>query len=130
MKKQKKVKTYVEIFQGERKSWGNVNPVTRVIPDKRFKKPKYKGLGIMRKIEIKRIVYRATDGTEYIGSQEYDGHLTDENILGAIHTIGKTVWRGHNLWQLEPELMLTVEKFYQYEKSTLDLLIDRIRRII
>ena len=42
MKKTKKVKTYTEIFQSERKSWGNVNPVTRVIPDKRFKKPKYK----------------------------------------------------------------------------------------
>ena len=43
MKKQKKVKTYTEIFQTTRKDWGNVNPVTRVIPDKRFKKPKYKG---------------------------------------------------------------------------------------
>jgi hypothetical protein len=43
MAKQKKVKTNVEIFMGMRKSWGNVNPVTRVIPDKRFKKPKYKG---------------------------------------------------------------------------------------
>ena len=43
MAKQKKVKTYVEIFQGQQKSWGNVNPVTRVIPDKRFKKPKHKG---------------------------------------------------------------------------------------
>lgn len=43
MAKQKKVKTNVEIFMGTRKSWGNVNPVTRVIPDKRFKKPKYKG---------------------------------------------------------------------------------------
>lgn len=43
MTKQKKVKTYVEIFQGQRKSWGSVNPVTKVIPDKRFKKPKYKG---------------------------------------------------------------------------------------
>ena len=42
MKKQKKVKTYVEIFQGQRKSWGNVNPVTKVIQDKRFKKPKHK----------------------------------------------------------------------------------------
>ena len=42
MKKKVAVKTYVEIFKGERKSWGNVNPVTRVIPDKRFKKPKYK----------------------------------------------------------------------------------------
>lgn len=43
MKKKASVKTYVDIFKGERKSWGNVNPVTRVIPDKRFKKPKYKG---------------------------------------------------------------------------------------
>lgn len=43
MKKQKKVKTYTEIFQSQRKDWGCVNPVTRVIPDKRFKKPKYKG---------------------------------------------------------------------------------------
>ena len=43
MKKKVAVKTYIEIFKGERKSWGNVNPVTRVIPDKRFKKPKYKG---------------------------------------------------------------------------------------
>ena len=41
--KQKKVKTNVEMFMSERKSWGNVNPVTRVIPDKWFKKPKYKG---------------------------------------------------------------------------------------
>lgn len=41
--KQKKVKTCAEIFMGQRKTWGNVNPVTRVIPDKRFKKPKHKG---------------------------------------------------------------------------------------
>ena len=34
-----KVKTYTEIFR----SWGNVNPVTRVIPDKRRKQPKHKG---------------------------------------------------------------------------------------
>ena len=43
MKKKMAVKTNVEIFMGQRKSWGSVNPVTRVIPDKRFKKPKYKG---------------------------------------------------------------------------------------
>ena len=43
MMAQKKVKTYTEIFRSERKTWGNVNPVTRVIPDKRHKKPKYKG---------------------------------------------------------------------------------------
>lgn len=43
MKKKAAVKTYIEIFKGERKSWGNVNPVTRVIPDKRHKAPKHKG---------------------------------------------------------------------------------------
>lgn len=37
-----KVKTYSEIFRSERKSWGNVNPITRVIPDKRRKAPKHK----------------------------------------------------------------------------------------
>jgi len=43
MKKTKaKAKTWTEVFQSERKTWGNVNPVTKVIPDKRFKKPKYK----------------------------------------------------------------------------------------
>lgn len=39
----KQVKSYVEIFKSERKSWGHVNPVTRVIPDKRRKPPKHKG---------------------------------------------------------------------------------------
>ena len=42
MKKKKQSKTWVEVFQSEHKTWGNVNPVTKVIPDKRFKKPKYK----------------------------------------------------------------------------------------
>lgn len=40
-----KIKTCAEIFRSERKSWGNVNPVTRVIPDKRRKAPKHKGKG-------------------------------------------------------------------------------------
>lgn len=43
MKKEKREsKTWAEVFQSERKTWGNMNPVTKVIPDKRFKKPKYK----------------------------------------------------------------------------------------
>ena len=41
--KKKKPKTWVEVFQSERKTWGNVNPVTKVIPDKRRKSPKHKG---------------------------------------------------------------------------------------
>lgn len=45
MSKRKKQtpKSFVEIFQSERKTWGNVNPVTKVIPDKRRKPPKHKG---------------------------------------------------------------------------------------
>lgn len=39
----KGVKTQVEILRGMRKGWGNVNPVTRVIPDKRRDPPKHKG---------------------------------------------------------------------------------------
>lgn len=41
-KKNSKPRTYVEIYQSVRKDWGNVNPVTRVIPDKRRKPPKHK----------------------------------------------------------------------------------------
>ena len=31
-----------EIYRTMRKDWGEVNPVTKVIPDKRNKKPKHK----------------------------------------------------------------------------------------
>lgn len=41
-KTKKKVKTNLEIIQGIRRDWGNINPVTKVIPDKRRKPPKYK----------------------------------------------------------------------------------------
>ena len=42
MSKQK-VKTNVEIIRGIRGSWGAISPVTKVIPDKRHRKPKHKG---------------------------------------------------------------------------------------
>lgn len=32
-----------EIYRAMRKDWGEINPVTKVIPDKRNKKPKHKG---------------------------------------------------------------------------------------
>jgi hypothetical protein len=35
-------KTWVEVFQGQRKEFPQGCAVTRIIPDKRFKKPKYK----------------------------------------------------------------------------------------
>ena len=42
-KKEKRTKTWAEIFQSERKEFPQGYCVTRIIPDKRFKKPKYKG---------------------------------------------------------------------------------------
>ena len=42
-KNKKSIKPYEDIIRGQRKDWGAVNPVTKVIPDKRKKKPKYKG---------------------------------------------------------------------------------------
>jgi len=41
-KQNRKPRTYTEIYQSARRDWGNVNPVTRVIPDKRRKPPKHK----------------------------------------------------------------------------------------
>ena len=43
----KKVKTpkpreQWQVIASQRRDWGNISPVTRVIPDKRNKKPKHK----------------------------------------------------------------------------------------
>ena len=42
-KKNPKQKTWVEVFQSERKEFPRGYCVTRIIPDKRKKKPKHKG---------------------------------------------------------------------------------------
>ena len=42
-KRNPKTKTWVAVFQLERKTFPTGYCVTRVIPDKRFKKPKHKG---------------------------------------------------------------------------------------
>lgn len=36
-------RTNTEIWQSMRRDWGAINPVTKVIPDKRRKPPKHKG---------------------------------------------------------------------------------------
>lgn len=42
-KKQKNTpRSNYEVYRSIRKDWGIVNPVTKVIPDKRNKKPKHK----------------------------------------------------------------------------------------
>ena len=41
-KKNTKPRTNYEVYRSIRKDWGALNPVTKVIPDKRNKKPKHK----------------------------------------------------------------------------------------
>ena len=85
----------------------------------------------MKRVTIKRLVYVGPQGETLFGAEEYDAHLTDDNILGAIHEVGKTAWMGETLWLLvdgAPTYRIDVEKFYQYTKSWFDLLIDAVRR--
>lgn len=41
-KKTQKPRTNYEVYRSIRKDWGEINPTTRVIPDKRKKAPKHK----------------------------------------------------------------------------------------
>lgn len=91
----------------------------------------------MKKKKVKRLVYRHLGTNEiYYGGFEYDSNLTTENILGAIHEIGKTEWcpNGYGLYQLNSNgdivYRISVETFYQYQKSWYNLLWDWIRRIV
>ena len=43
----------------------------------------------MKKIMVKRLIYTNGNGISHIGGHEYDGRLTDDNILCAIHEVGK-----------------------------------------
>ena len=86
----------------------------------------------MKKITVKRLVYRDGNGNTKFGGVEYDGALTDDNILGAVHEVGKTQWIGEGLWLMRngvPIYRITVEPFYRYQKSWYNLLLDALRRI-
>ena len=41
-KNKNKPRSNYEIYQSIRRDWGDVNPVTKIMPDKRNKKPKHK----------------------------------------------------------------------------------------
>lgn len=87
----------------------------------------------MKVIKIKRLVFTSKyGGDSYISTTEYDGKLSNDNILGAFHTIGKTEWIDNELWVLindEPIYRITVETFYQYQKRWYENLLDAVRRI-
>ena len=93
----------------------------------------------MRRIKVKRLMYHnlATNEIAY-GGEEYDGDLTDENILGCIHEVGKSIFQDRGYTNTKSCLLLTkgdlithrvtVETFYQYQKSWYDLFIDNMKR--
>lgn len=87
----------------------------------------------MKTIKIKRLVFTSKyGGDSYISATEYDGKLSNDNILGAFHTIGKTRWINDELWALiddEPIYRITVETFYQYQKRWYETLLDAVRRL-
>lgn len=85
----------------------------------------------MKKIVTKRIVYHDGNGKEIISNTEFDGNLSDENILGALHEIGRTKWIGNSLWVMKnniPIYRITVERYEQYQKRWYENLFDWIRR--
>jgi len=87
----------------------------------------------MKKVIVKRLVYTNGAGEDHIGGYEYDGNLTNDNILGSVYELGKTRWIGNQLWLIRnniPAYRIHVETFYQYQKSWYDLLYDAIRRAL
>ena len=87
----------------------------------------------MKKIATKRIMLYDDKGNGIIDSVEYDGRLSDDNILGAFHTLGKTTYHNGELWTVKNNCLqyqVGVMTFYQYQKSWYNLLMDWIKRKI
>ena len=106
----------------------------------------------MRIQKVKRLVYSKLGSSEVIyGDVEYDGDLSDDNILNSVHEVGKTEWRPSawkgpgdswekELWLLKSDLnnpnvkypvyRIHVETFYKCEKTWYDSMIDKIKRIL
>ena len=86
----------------------------------------------MKKILVKRLIYSDGASPDRIGGHDYDGKLSDANILGAVHEVGKTQWIGQSLWLMKcgrPIYRITVATFTQYQKSWYDLILDAVKRI-
>ena len=79
----------------------------------------------MKKIMKKRVIFYCPWTEELvIGAEEFDGTLSDDNILGAFYETGKTMWcPTHSdydeLWYLKeyknlrvPYYKIEIEKFY------------------
>ena len=91
----------------------------------------------MKRIIVKRLLYRHMRTNEvFYGGEEYDGHLTANNILGSIYTAGKHEWcpNKHSLYQYndkgELQYQIYVNQFEYYQKSWYNILFDNIKRIL
>ena len=91
----------------------------------------------MKRVVTKRLLYKSMlTGEIHLGATEYDGHLTNENILGAIYEVGKHEWCPYclSLYQKNQNgdlvYQIYVEQFEYAEKSWYNLLWDWIRRVV
>lgn len=93
----------------------------------------------MRKIKVKRLAYyHLGTGETVYGGETYDSALTDSNILGAIYEYGKHEWVPNGyynaMYQYADEntvkYRISVVIFYQYQKTTFDLMKDNIKRLL
>ena len=96
----------------------------------------------MKKLVVKRIIYAPNYASLWreqltndivIGGEEYDGKLSDFNILGAMIEVGKWDWAssyGDCLVRADGLQYAKVHTFYQYQKSWYNLLSDSIKRIL
>ena len=91
----------------------------------------------MKRVIVKRLMYRNMANNEiYYGAEEYDGHLTNANILGAIYEVGKHEWCPHclSLYQKNQNgdliYQIYVEQFEYAVKSWYNLLADSIKRLL
>lgn len=91
----------------------------------------------MKRIITKRLLYRNMATNElFYGGEEYDGHLTDYDILNNIYEPDKYEWCFHcvSLYQKNQNgdlvYQIYVEQFEYAVKSWYNLLADNIKRIL
>ena len=95
------------------------------------------GVYEVKRVIVKRLLYRNVDNNHlFYGGEEYDGHLSAENILSSIYTVNKHIWSANrkSLYQLDMngkmQYQIYVESFEYCEKSWYNLFIDDIKRIL
>ena len=91
----------------------------------------------MKRVIVKRLLYRdMRNNNVFYGGEEYNGHLTNENILASIYTVGKHEWCPHclSLYQRDSngnfKYQIYVNQFEYAEKSWYNLFWDWVRRIV